>query len=191
MIGLQLIIAGYQLPSRYPWMRSKEVAMCLLPVMTMMWLSTTLCLLATTPELTLLPALIIASCVTCTDPVLSQAIAKGPFAGMFVARPLREIMSCEAGANDGFGFPFLMIAVYMMRHAYRRSEDDDGSPEGELISAEGVGRLGGGIGVALREWVLETWLYIILLSVAYGVVVGYGSCKAISFCLKRYTSNLL
>ncbi|KAH7156661.1 Na(+)/H(+) antiporter 1 [Dactylonectria macrodidyma] len=185
MIGLQLIIAGYQLPSRYPWMRSKEVAMCLLPVMTMMWLSTTLCLLATTPELTLLPALIIASCVTCTDPVLSQAIAKGPFADMFVARPLREIMSCEAGANDGFGFPFLMIAVYMMRHAYRRSEDDDGSPEGELISAEGVGRLGGGIGVALWEWVLETWLYIILLSVAYGVVVGYGSCKAISFCLKR------
>ncbi|KAH7155862.1 Sodium/hydrogen exchanger family-domain-containing protein [Dactylonectria estremocensis] len=185
MIGLQLVIAGYQLPSRYPWMRSKEVAMCLLPVMTMMWLSTTLCMLATTPELTLLPALVIASCVTCTDPVLSQAIAKGPFADMFVARPLREIMSCEAGANDGFAFPFLMIAVYMMRHAQGTTANGDGSVEGELLSAEGVGRVGGGIGVALREWFLETWLYIILLSVAYGIVVGYGSCKAIGFCLKR------
>ncbi|KAJ0281310.1 hypothetical protein Brms1b_005381 [Colletotrichum noveboracense] len=47
--------------------------------------------------------LVIGSCVTCTDPILSQAIAKGPFADKFVARPLREIISSEAGANDGFG----------------------------------------------------------------------------------------
>ncbi|KPM42988.1 hypothetical protein AK830_g3576 [Neonectria ditissima] len=184
VIGLQLVIAGYQLPARYLWLRWKELAMCLMPIMTIMWLSTTLCVLATIPNVTLLPALVIASCVTCTDPVLSQAIAKGPFADMFVPRPLREIISAEAGANDGFGFPFLMIAVYMMRHAHGR-EDGGVYIDHELLQSGDVGRLGGGIGVALKEWFVETWLYMILLSVAYGVVVGFTSCKIIRFCLER------
>lgn len=51
--------------------------MCLIPVMTIMWLATTLCMLATIPKITLLAGLALASCVTCTDPVLSQAVAKG------------------------------------------------------------------------------------------------------------------
>ncbi|KAL2675620.1 hypothetical protein Neosp_011810 [[Neocosmospora] mangrovei] len=101
MIGLQLVMAGYQLPARYCLTRWREMALCLLPIMTIMWICTTLCVIATVPKLTVLSALVIASCVTCTDPVLSQAIAKGPFADKFVARPLREIISAEAGANDG------------------------------------------------------------------------------------------
>ncbi|KAH6884540.1 Sodium/hydrogen exchanger family protein [Thelonectria olida] len=185
MIGLQLVIAGYQLPARYLWMRRKEIAMCLLPVMTMMWLATTLCVLATTSNLTLLPALVISACVTCTDPVLSQAIAKGPFSDMFIARPLREIISCEAGANDGFGFPFLMFAVYLMRHAHERTEDGHLSMGYEVLGSDQVGRVGGGVGVALREWVLETWLYMIVLSVCYGALVGFAACKGIQFCLER------
>jgi NhaP-type Na+/H+ or K+/H+ antiporter len=60
---------------------------------------------------------VIGACVTCTDPILSQAIAKGPFADKFVARHLPEIISSEAGANDGFGFPFLMLATYLILYA--------------------------------------------------------------------------
>ncbi|KAM4066356.1 sodium/hydrogen exchanger family protein [Hirsutella rhossiliensis] len=165
MIGLQLVIAGYQLPAKYNLTRWKEMTICLLPVMTIMWLCTTLCIMATVPKLTLLAALVIGSCVTCTDPILSQAIAKGPFADKYVARPLRELISSEAGANDGFGFPFLMLAVYLIRYA-------------DIPRA-------GGVGVAMKNWFLETWLYIVLLSVLYGAVVGYGSCKAIKFALRR------
>ncbi|MBE3046172.1 hypothetical protein IMZ48_27270 [Candidatus Bathyarchaeota archaeon] len=126
---------------------------------------------------------------------MSQAIAKGPFADKFVAKPLRDIISSEAGANDGFGFPFLMLAVYLIRHA-----DVPGAGEeahGEVVAralelvgrAEEVGRLGGGVGKAISEWFLETWLYIVLLSVVYGVVVGYGGGKAIKYCLRRYASH--
>lgn len=189
MIGVQLVIAGYQLPAKYNWTRWKEMAICLLPIMTIMWLCTTLCMLATVPKVTLLAALVIGSCVTCTDPILSQAIAKGPFADKFVARPLREIISSEAGANDGFGFPFLMLAVYLIRHA-----DIPGAGEGVgaahllALRSEDVGRLGGGVGVAMRNWFLETWLYIVLMSVVYGAVVGYGSCKVFKFVLRRYVS---
>lgn len=194
MIGLQLVIAGYQLPATYNFKRWREMAMCLLPIMTIMWLCTTLCMLATVPKVTLLAALVIGSCVTCTDPILSQAIAKGPFADKFVARPLREIISSEAGANDGFGFPFLMLAVYLIRHANipgageKKAEATRSVFEtaGRLLARnENVGRLGGGVGVAMKEWFLETWLYIVVLSVIYGAVVGYAACKGIKFALRR------
>lgn len=122
----------------------------------------------------------IGSCVTCTDPILSQAIAKGPFADKYVARNLREIISSEAGANDGFGFPFLMLATYLIRHA-----DVPGADASEPHGDHGVGRLGGGVGKALEQWVVETWLYIVLMSAVYGVVVGYGSCRALKFALKK------
>ena len=81
---------------------------CLLPVMTIMWIFTSSCIYITIPRLTLLSAMVIGSCVTCTDPILSQQVAKGPFADKFVSGALCEIVSSEAGANDRFGFPFLL-----------------------------------------------------------------------------------
>jgi NhaP-type Na+/H+ or K+/H+ antiporter len=186
---VQLVIAGFQLPAKYQQLRWKEMAICLLPIMTIMWLCTTLCLLATIPNITLLAALVIGSCVTCTDPILSQAIAKGPFADKFVARDLREIISSEAGANDGFGFPFLMLATYLIRHADLPGAGADHKVErgaGLLARAsEGVGRLCGGVGVAMREWFVETWLYIVLMSVAIGALVGLASGWALKFALRK------
>ncbi|KAF5568527.1 Na(+) H(+) antiporter [Fusarium phyllophilum] len=193
MIGVQLVIAGYQLPAKYGLTRWKEMALCLLPIMTVMWLCTTVCIMVTIPNLTLLAALVIGSCVTCTDPILSQAIAKGPFADKYVARPLREVISAEAGANDGFGFPFLMLATYLIQHAENPpaaagavAEGVSGVDEGHALMARAgeVGRLGGGVGVAMANWFVETWLYTIVLSIAYGAVLGYGSCKGVKFALK-------
>jgi sodium/hydrogen antiporter len=128
--------------------------------------------------------------VTCTDPILSQAIAKGPFADKFVARELREIISSEAGANDGFGFPFLMLATFLLRYATVPTRFlEHGEPqEGLVIHATehaDVGRLGGGAGIALLTWVIDTWLYTVLMSVFYGIVVGYGSCLLVRFVLRK------
>ncbi|KAJ4057656.1 hypothetical protein NW761_002742 [Fusarium oxysporum] len=193
MIGVQLVIAGYQLPAKYGLTRWKEMALCLLPIMTVMWLCTTACIMVTIPNLTLLSALVIGSCVTCTDPILSQAIAKGPFADKYVPRPLREVISAEAGANDGFGFPFLMLATYLIQHAENPPATAEAVGEGvsgveaghALVARAGeVGRLGGGVGVAMTNWFVETWLYTIVLSIAYGAVLGYGSCKGVKFALK-------
>ncbi|KAF4475715.1 Na(+) H(+) antiporter [Fusarium agapanthi] len=193
MIGVQLVIAGYQLPAKYGLTRWKEMALCLLPIMTVMWVCTSACVMVTIPNLTLLAALVIGSCVTCTDPILSQAIAKGPFADKYVARPLREVISAEAGANDGFGFPFLMLATYFIQHAENppaaagaAAEGASGVDAGHALMARAgeVGRLGGGVGVAMANWFVETWLYTIALSIVYGAVLGYGSCKGVKFALK-------
>lgn len=174
------------------------MALCLLPIMTIIWLCTTLCMLATVPKVTLLAALVIGSCVTCTDPILSQAIAKGPFADKYVARPLREIISSEAGANDGFDFPFLLLAVYLIRHADipgagRKEEAAGAAAEvgGEAVkmflarAEEEVGRLGGGVGVTMKNWFLEMWLYIVFLFIVYGAVAGFASCKIAKYALRR------
>jgi len=212
MIGVQLVIAGYQLPARYSLTRWKEMALCLLPIMTAMWLCTATCVLLTIPNITFLAALVIGSCVTSTDPILSQAIAKGPLADKYVARPLREIISAEAGANHGFSFPFLMLATYLIQHAdipgagaravqsaAAATASDAASsvvehgaaPTGQAVAhalmarADEVSRLGGGVTEALMHWFVETWLYTIALSIAYGALVGFGACKVIKFALKQ------
>ncbi|KAK8112995.1 hypothetical protein PG984_013521 [Apiospora sp. TS-2023a] len=198
MISVQLLIAGYQLPAKYVASNWRDMALLLLPITAIRWLFTMCCLLATIPKISLLSSLVISACVTSTDPVLSQALAKGPFADKYVARPLREIISAEAGANDGFGFPFLMLAITLMRHTelpgvvtsnaghgadHKRAVMD---MAGELVTRAGeVGRLDGGIGKAMVEWLVETWLYFVILAMAYGAVVGFGAGKAVKFFLKR------
>ncbi|OJJ05904.1 hypothetical protein ASPVEDRAFT_87229 [Aspergillus versicolor CBS 583.65] len=124
VIGVQLVIVGFQLPAKYQLHRWKEILLYLIPNITLMWLCTSGCVLLAIPKLNFLSALVIGSCVTSTNPILSQAIAKGPFADRYVARDMREIISSEAGANDGFGFPFLMLATYLLRYTQGGPDQD-------------------------------------------------------------------
>jgi NhaP-type Na+/H+ or K+/H+ antiporter len=134
--------------------------------------------------------------VTSTDPVLSQAIAKGPFADKYVPRALREIISAEAGSNDGFGFPFLLLATYLIRHA--PEEDVKFKPGLARVASEGVsrlmtragdvGRLGGGAGKAVEIWIVEGWLYFIFTGAVVGAVVGVVSMYVVNYALKKYVS---
>ncbi|RMZ11380.1 hypothetical protein D0862_02971 [Hortaea werneckii] len=191
VIGVQLVIAGFQLPAKFLKTRWLEMAICLLPVMTIMWLATTLCILIVIPNMSLLTSLVIGSCVTCTDPILSQAVAKGPFSDKFVPRHLREIISAEAGANDGFGFPFLLLATYLIRHATLEDvvwKDGEGEHSSHRLMARfehDVGRLGGGPSRAVEQWFVEGWFYIIAMSVAIGVLLGTMSLYATKFALRK------
>lgn len=161
------------------------MAIVLLPAMAIMWLCTTGCIKLMIPKTTTLSAMAIASMVTCSDPVLSQAIAKGPFADKYVSRALREIMSSESGANDGFGFPYLLIATYLIRHA---PDEDVHFKPGLAVRAADVGRLGGGAGQAIQNWLVEGWLYFILLGAVVGILLGIASMYAVTFTLKRCVS---
>lgn len=192
VIGIQVLMAGYQLPAKYQLHKWREMTICLLPNMAIMWLLTGGCTLATILNLSPLVAMVIESCVTPADPVLSQSIAKGPFADKYVPRPLREIISSEAGANDGFAFPFLMLATYLIRHAdvpHAISNGGDGGHAARdvdlVVRAGEVGRLGGGVVEAIKNWILEILLYVILVAPIYGAVVGFGAGKVIKFALRR------
>jgi NhaP-type Na+/H+ or K+/H+ antiporter len=156
VLGVQLVLAGVQLPSRYLKKEWKPLAWLVGPIMAAMWLATSLLVWALVPGIPLLHALAIGSCVTPTDPVLSAVIVKGKFADHNVPKDLQKIIIAESGANDGLGYPFLFFALYLIKYI-----GDGAAPDS------------GGARVAMGMWFGETWGYTILLSVAYGAVVGW------------------
>jgi NhaP-type Na+/H+ or K+/H+ antiporter len=156
VLGIQLVLAGVQLPSRYLQKQWKPLIWLLGPIMTLMWLTTSLLVWAFVPGLPLLHALIIGACVTPTDPILSNVIVKGKFADNNVPKPLQRIIIAESGANDGLGYPFLFFAMYLVKY----------------IGDGGVAEAGGAR-EAMSLWFGETWGYTILLSIVYGAAVGW------------------
>ena len=165
VLGVQLVIAGVQLPSRYLWTEWKSLTILLGPGMTLMWLVSSLLVWAMVPNLPFLHALAVAACVTPTDPVLSNSIVKGKFADANIPKDLQKIIIAESGANDGLGYPFLFLALYLIR--YNGSGGFEGTKHG--------------IGL----WFGETWGYTILLSVIYGAAVGWTAKELLQFAEKR------
>lgn len=152
VLGVQLVLAGVQLPSRYLAKEWKSLLLLLGPIMTLMWLASSLIIWGLVPDLPFLHALAVGACVTPTDPVLSNGIVKGKFADKNIPKDLQKIIIAESGANDGLGYPFLFLALYLMK--YNGGHD-------------------GGVGKAMSLWFGETWGYTIILSVVYGASVGW------------------
>ncbi|KAI8300874.1 Na(+)/H(+) antiporter 2 [Colletotrichum sp. SAR11_59] len=156
VLGVQLVLAGVQLPSRYLRTQWKPMALLVGPVMTCMWLATSLLVWALVPHLPFLHALAIGACVTPTDPVLSNVIVKGRFADHNIPKELQNLIIAESGANDGLGYPFLFFALYLIKYI-----------------GDGGKQQSGGAGLAMGLWFGETWGYTIILSVIYGAAVGW------------------
>jgi NhaP-type Na+/H+ or K+/H+ antiporter len=168
VLGVQLVLAGVQLPSRYLKKQWKPLSLLLGPIMAAMWLSTSLMIWALVPNLKFLHALAIGACVTPTDPVLSNVIVKGKFADHNVPKDLQQIIIAESGANDGLGYPFLFFALYLIKY----------------IGDGGVAERGGA-GLAIGLWFGETWGYTIILSIIYGAVVGWVAKELLHWAEER------
>lgn len=156
VLGVQLVIAGVQLPSKYLYHEWKSVSLLLGPGMTGMWVCSSLLVWAMVPNLSFLHALAVASCVTPTDPVLSNSIVKGKFADQNIPKDLQKIIIAESGANDGLGYPFQFFALYLIKY----------------VGSGGAGQQGGAR-LAMGYWFGETWGYTIILGVLYGATVGW------------------
>ncbi|KAI1132233.1 Sodium/hydrogen exchanger family-domain-containing protein [Nemania abortiva] len=165
VLGVQLVLAGIQLPSRYLKKEWKPLSLLLGPIMVAMWLATSLLVWALVPHLPFLHALAIGACVTPTDPVLSNVIVKGKFADHNIPKDLQKIIIAESGANDGLGYPFLFLALYLIKY----------------VGDGGVAESGGG-GLAIGLWFGETWGYTIILSTIYGAAVGWLAKQLLRYC---------
>lgn len=162
VLGVQLVLAGVQLPSRYLRTEWKSLSLLLGPGMCAMWMCSSLLIWAMVPHLSFLHALAIAACVTPTDPVLSNSIVKGKFADKNIPKPLQKIIIAESGANDGLGYPFLFLPLYLIKYTGH-----------------------GGASKAMGYWFGETWGYTILLSVVYGVVTGWTAKELLHWAEER------
>ena len=121
-----------------------------------MWITTALIVWALVPDIPFIYALAVGSCVTPTDPVLSASIVKGKFADKNIPKKLQKIIVAESGTNDGLGYPFLFLPLYLIRYTHD----------------SGLGQTGGA-SKAMAYWFGITWGYEIIMSVLYGALVGY------------------
>lgn len=168
VLGVQLVLAGVQLPSLYLWKEWKSLAWLLGPGMTGMWICSSLLIWAMVPNLQFLHALAVGACVTPTDPVLSNSIVKGKFADQNIPKDVQKIIVAESGANDGLGYPFLFFALYIIKY----------------VSHDGLEQ-SGGAGEAMKNWFTETWLYTIALSLVYGATVGWISQELLHWAQEK------
>ncbi|TKA68155.1 hypothetical protein B0A55_07443 [Friedmanniomyces simplex] len=169
VLGVQLVLAGVQLPSKYLWKEAKSLSLLLGPGMCCMWISTSLLVWALVPNISFLFALAVGASVTPTDPVLSNSIVKGKFADKNISPPLQKIIIAESGANDGLGYPFLFLALYLIKYT---------GNHGQGVS--------GGAGHAMALWFYDTWVYVIILSVVYGAVVGWIAKELLHWAEERH-----
>ncbi|KAG0292641.1 hypothetical protein BGZ98_002507 [Dissophora globulifera] len=133
--------------------------MMIVPLMVMMWMTSALLIWGLIPNLDFVEAMVIAACVTPTDPVLSNSVVKGRFAEKHVPPRIRYLLSAESGINDGMGLPFLFLGLYLLIYP--------------------------SVGEAIGKWFYLVWAYQILLSVVIGGVIGAVARKLVKGAKNR------
>ncbi|GAA5800593.1 hypothetical protein HPULCUR_006029 [Helicostylum pulchrum] len=159
VIAVQVMAAGVSLPKAYLSTELKSLLVLLGPVMIFMWTVSGFGVWYFIPGLTFLESLMIASCFTPTDPVLANSIVQGYFAEQHVPRNIRNLIMAESGANDGLGYPFLFLAIYLIKMST--------------------------VGEAIFKWSWWIMGYQIGFSIVIGFVVGYVARKILRFSEER------
>lgn len=165
VVGIQVLFCGISLPKAYLWREKLSLSILLFGIMTTAWFATALLIWGIIPNLTFLESLCIAAAVTPTDPVLANSITTGRYAEKHVPANVRNIIVAESGANDGLGFPFLYLAIYLLA---RTGEDKTYS-----------------VGKEVGRWVYAVVIYQILLSIVFGSLIGYLARKSLKWAESR------
>ncbi|KAF9192385.1 hypothetical protein BGZ51_005214 [Haplosporangium sp. Z 767] len=159
VIAIQVMAAGVSLPRSYVFKEKASLFIILVPLMVLMWATSALLIWGVIPDLSFIESMVIAACVTPTDPVLSNSVVKGRFAEKHVPPRIRYLLSAESGVNDGMGLPFLFLGLYLMRETTT--------------------------GMAIAKWFYLVWAYQILLSIIIGGVIGYACRKLLKGAKNR------
>ena len=160
VLVVQCFAVGVELPKYYMEKHWRSVAFLLIPVMTFGWLITGLMVWWLITPLNFLESLVVAACVTATDPVLaSSVVGKGKFAKR-VPKHLRDLLSAESGCNDGMAFPFIYLALYLIH---------------DKQSAREVS----------FHWIVYTILYECVFGAVYGFIIGYLGRHGIKYAEKH------
>lgn len=160
VLVVQCFAVGVELPKFYMERHWKSVVFLLVPVMTFGWLITSLVIWWMVPPLDWLDSLVVAACVTATDPVLaSSVVGKGKFAKR-VPKHLRDLLSAESGCNDGMAFPFVYLSLYLIQ---------------DKLNAKEV----------TFHFLVFTVIYECIFGAFYGFIVGYLARHGIKYAEKH------
>lgn len=159
VLCLQIFAVAVELPRKYMLKHWLSVTMLLLPVMTSGWLIIGLFVWIVIPGLNFSGSLLVAACITATDPILAQSVVSGKFAQR-VPGHLRNLLSAESGCNDGMAFPFIFLSLNLVLHPGRG-------------------------GLIVKDWICVTILYECFFGCILGVVIGYCGRRAIRFAEEK------
>lgn len=160
VLVVQCFAVGVELPKYYMEKHWKSVVYLLVPVMTFGWLIVSVFIWQLIPEFDWLDGLVVAACVTATDPVLaSSVVGKGKFAKR-IPKHLRDLLSAESGCNDGMAFPFIYLSLYLIK--YHRDA-----------------------GEVSFHFVVYVILYECIFGAIFGFTVGYIARHGIKFAEKK------
>lgn len=158
VLSVQCFTIGVELPKRY-WKRHwRSISMLLGPVMAFGWLVCALFIWALFP-VTVPAALVIAACLTPTDPVLSASVLSESQFSSRVPTRLRHMLSAESGSNDGTSFPFVYIGLSVLTRAT--------------------------FGAGLKKWLLITIFWQCGFGIFLGLLIGYASNRILRFAYSR------
>ncbi|KAI9371439.1 Cation/H+ exchanger [Aspergillus egyptiacus] len=195
VLCIQVCLTGAQLPRRYARFHWRDLFLLLGPAMAGMWMMSALLVWSivrvpgkdtdseTATTMPFLHALAVAACITPTDPVLSNTIVKGRWADRYVPVPMSHLIGAESGANDGLGYPFVYLALYLLK--YLGTQGYQGVP-----GDGGAAGSWGGARSAMGMWFGRTWGYLVLLGAVWGGVVGWVTRRCLKVAVALgYTSQ--
>ncbi|KAI0754863.1 Sodium/hydrogen exchanger family-domain-containing protein [Daedaleopsis nitida] len=159
VLAIGVFAIGVELPKAYMQKHWKSLLFLLGPVMTWGWFVSGGLIYALIPGLNFLSSLVVAACLTPTDPILAAAVVGGKYADKHVPAHLRHLLAAESGCNDGAAFPFLFIALY-------------------LITDSSTSQ-------AISDWFLLLWLYQVVVGIVFGAVLGFGFRHLMKFCERK------
>jgi NhaP-type Na+/H+ or K+/H+ antiporter len=96
-------------------------------------------------------AMVIAACLTPTDPVLAASVLQNSQFSTRIPARLRNLLSAESGCNDGMSFPFVYMGLSILTRA--------------------------GLGATFEKWFLITILWQCVVGVVVGTVIGTGKFR--------------
>lgn len=162
VLSLQLVAVGVTVPRIFMRKNWRPLMVLLLPVMAIMYAISSV-IIKYSFSLDWLPAMIIGACITPTDPVLASAVIKGKFANKYIPSRLRYLLAVESGANDGLGFPLLVLPILLMRYS---------SSDSPIYNS-------------MKEWIIITWGFEILLAIVLGAIIGAGARILLKYSVKK------
>lgn len=155
IIGITVFVVGVEVPRFYFIRHWRSVAMLIGPVMIVSWLITALLCYAVL-QTGVWTSLIIAACLSPTDPVLAASILKNSKFSNRVPNRLRHLLSAESGCNDGTSFPLLYVGLCALNYST--------------------------FGSSFKEWFLITILWQCTFGLLVGFTIGYLARQTMKYC---------
>eukprot|EP00850_Spirogloea_muscicola_P004733 SM000020S06083 [mRNA] locus=s20:973658:977052:- [translate_table: standard] len=148
VLAIQLVSAGLSLPLRFVETEWRSLLVLLGPVLIGTWAIAFAFAVACFHEHGVLRCLLIAACLTPTDPVLSSAILQGKFAERHLPASLRYLLQAESAANDGVALPYVYLPIVLLKRRYST-------------------------GAAMARWAYQVIGYQVVVAVVVGLVYGW------------------